>query len=141
MPPNLTPNEARSKVVEEILNTERDYVKHLDDIIEVRRGYPFRECNTWKMFTNYSQVFLKKCQLNTKLFNKEKVEIIFSNIDSLYRFQMDFLNMLEARVIPAHMEDSKIGEVFLRCVSKFPPLRPLSPPSPSPSIPPSMQYV
>lgn len=46
MPPNLTPNEARSKVMEEILNTERDYVKHLDDIIEVRRGYPLRECNT-----------------------------------------------------------------------------------------------
>lgn len=38
MPRKLTPSEVRSKVVEEILNTERDYVKHLEDIIEVRKG-------------------------------------------------------------------------------------------------------
>ena len=38
MPRKLTPTEVRSKVVEEILNTERDYVKHLEDIIEVGRG-------------------------------------------------------------------------------------------------------
>ena len=36
MPRKLTPSEVRSKVVEEILNTERDYVKHLEDIVEVR---------------------------------------------------------------------------------------------------------
>jgi hypothetical protein len=36
MPRKLTPTEVRSKVVEEILNTERDYVKHLEDIVEVR---------------------------------------------------------------------------------------------------------
>ena len=39
MPRKLTPSEVRAKVVEEILNTERDYVKHLDDIIEVRVNY------------------------------------------------------------------------------------------------------
>ena len=38
MPQKLTPAEVRSKVVEEILNTERDYVQHLKDIIEVRNG-------------------------------------------------------------------------------------------------------
>ena len=37
MPRKLTPAEIRSKVVEEILNTEKDYVKHLEDIIEVRK--------------------------------------------------------------------------------------------------------
>ena len=39
MPRKLTPSEVRSKVVEEILNTERDYVKHLEDIIEVGKGF------------------------------------------------------------------------------------------------------
>lgn len=34
-PRKLTSNEVRAKVIEEILNTERDYVKHLEDIIEV----------------------------------------------------------------------------------------------------------
>ena len=40
-PRKLTPTEVRSKVVEEILNTERDYVRHLEDIIEVNdRVFP-----------------------------------------------------------------------------------------------------
>ena len=34
----LSPLEVRAKVVEEILNTERDYVNHLRDIVEVRGG-------------------------------------------------------------------------------------------------------
>ena len=35
LPRKLTPTEVRSKVVEEILNTERDYVHNLENIIEV----------------------------------------------------------------------------------------------------------
>ena len=35
LPRKLTPTEVRAKVVEEILNTERDYVHSLEDIIEV----------------------------------------------------------------------------------------------------------
>ncbi len=34
-PRKLSPKEVRGKIIEEILNTERDYVKHLEDIIEV----------------------------------------------------------------------------------------------------------
>jgi Rho guanine nucleotide exchange factor 4 len=98
LPRKLTPTEVRSKVVEEILNTERDYVKHLEDIIEG---------------------FLKKCRLNSKLFDQESVETIFSNLESLYQFQLDFLHQLEARVSPDHMEDSQIGEVFVSCRHGF----------------------
>ena len=36
LPRKLTPTEVRAKVVEEILNSERDYVHNLEDIIEVR---------------------------------------------------------------------------------------------------------
>ncbi|CAI8028598.1 Rho guanine nucleotide exchange factor 4 [Geodia barretti] len=98
LPRKLTPTEVRSKVVEEIINTERDYVKHLEDIIEG---------------------FLKKCRLNSKLFDRESVETIFSNLESLYEFQLDFLHQLEARVSPHHMEDSQIGEVFVACRRGF----------------------
>ena len=35
IPKKLSPSEVRAKVVEEILNTERDYVQHLEDIVEV----------------------------------------------------------------------------------------------------------
>ena len=35
LPRKLTPTEVRAKVVEEILNTERDYVRNLEDIVEV----------------------------------------------------------------------------------------------------------
>ena len=35
IPRKLSPSEVRAKVVEEILNTERDYVQHLEDIVEV----------------------------------------------------------------------------------------------------------
>ena len=36
IPKKLSPSEVRAKVVDEILNTERDYVRHLEDIVEVR---------------------------------------------------------------------------------------------------------
>ncbi len=37
-PKKLSPAEVRAKVVEEVLNTERDYVRHLGDIVEVSKG-------------------------------------------------------------------------------------------------------
>ena len=39
LPRKLTPTEVRAKVVEEILNTERDYVRNLEDIVEVSMHY------------------------------------------------------------------------------------------------------
>ena len=73
-----------------------------------------------KLISGDPQGFLKKCRLNSKLFDQESVETIFSNLESLYQFQLDFLHQLEARVSPDHMEDSQIGEVFVSCVSLFP---------------------
>ena len=35
LPQKLSPEQIRAKIVEEIINTERVYVRHLEDIIEV----------------------------------------------------------------------------------------------------------
>ena len=53
----------------------------------------------------------------SKLFDTERVETIFSNIEQIYNFQRDFLRELEARVNLDRMEDSQIGEVFVINVS------------------------
>ena len=45
------------------------------------------------------------------------METIFSNLESLYQFQVSFLQQLEVRIDPSHMEESQIGEVFVSCVS------------------------
>lgn len=39
LPQKLAPEQVRAKIIEEIISTERDYVKHLEDIIEVRVTY------------------------------------------------------------------------------------------------------
>lgn len=40
LPQKLSPEQVRAKIIEEIISTERDYVKHLEDIIEVRTTRP-----------------------------------------------------------------------------------------------------
>ena len=61
--------------------------------------------------------YLKPCREYSQLFDKEKVEVIFSNVEQIYLFQRDFLRELETRVITDHMADSQIGEVFVLNVS------------------------
>ena len=63
------------------------------------------------------QGYLKRCIEYSKLFDTERVETIFSNIEQIYNFQRDFLKELEARVDLDRMEDSQIGEVFVLNVS------------------------
>ena len=63
------------------------------------------------------QGYLTRCREYNKLFDKEQIETIFSNIEEVFRFQKDFLSELEARVKPDHMTDSLIGEVFVLNVS------------------------
>ena len=45
------------------------------------------------------------------------METIFSNLENLYKFQIDFLRQLESRVNEVNMEESQIGEVFVTSVS------------------------
>lgn len=97
-PKKLSPLEVRAKVVEEILNTERDYVNHLRDIVE---GY------------------LQRCKEHSKLFTPEKIELIFGNIETIYKFQKDFLKELETRVNRDKMDESQIGDIFVGNASEF----------------------
>ena len=60
---------------------------------------------------------MKRCREYNTLFDAEKVETIFSNIECIYEFQRDFLKELEARVNMDRMEDSQIGDVFVLNVS------------------------
>lgn len=60
---------------------------------------------------------MKRCKGYNKLFDDEKCETIFSNVEEIYTFQKDFLRELESSVQHDRMEDSQIGEVFVTNVS------------------------
>lgn len=63
------------------------------------------------------QGFLNRCRDYSTLFDSEKVETIFSNVEEIYRFQRDFLRELESKVDRNQMECSEIGGVFVINVS------------------------
>ena len=63
------------------------------------------------------QGYLQRCTEHTKLFTSEKIELIFGNVQNIYKFQKDFLKELETRVNRDKMEDSQIGDIFVANVS------------------------
>lgn len=67
--------------------------------------------------THTQQGYVKRCRGYNKLFDEEKVDTIFSNIEAIYIFQRDFLRELEASINQDKMEDSQIGEAFVNNVS------------------------
>lgn len=54
------------------------------------------------------------------LFTNEDADVIFSNIEQLYEFHKEFLQELKHAVNMEAMENSNVGEVFLKNVSAFP---------------------
>lgn len=88
----------RAKCVEELLNTEKDYVKLLKNIIE---GY------------------LNKVREDPVLFSSEDADILFANIEQLYEFHKIFLQELQDAIVLDKMEISVVGDIFLRNYSKF----------------------
>ena len=65
----------------------------------------------------HTQGYVKRCKGYNKLFDDDKCDTIFSNVEQIYSFQKDFLRELETSVEHYRMEDSKIGEVFVTNVS------------------------
>ncbi|XP_073344287.1 spermatogenesis-associated protein 13 isoform X1 [Pagrus major] len=82
----------RTNVVQEIMNTERIYIKHLRDICE---GY------------------IRQCRKHPDMFTEPQLKTIFSNIEDIYRFQRQFLKDLEKKYNKEQPHLSEIGSCFL----------------------------
>lgn len=82
----------RSNVVQEIMNTELIYIKHLKDICE---GY------------------IRQCRKHPDMFTEAQLKIIFSNIEDIYKFHRQFLKELEKKYNKDHPHLSDIGSCFL----------------------------
>ncbi|XP_061569659.1 spermatogenesis-associated protein 13 isoform X2 [Cololabis saira] len=82
----------RTNVVQEIMNTERIYIKHLKDICE---GY------------------IRQCRKHPDMFTEPQLKTIFSNIEDIYKFQRQFLRDLEKNYNREQPHLSEIGSCFL----------------------------
>ncbi|XP_035220330.1 spermatogenesis-associated protein 13-like isoform X3 [Stegodyphus dumicola] len=95
---NLSCEQVRANIVQEIVATERDYVKHLKDVVE---GY------------------LKQVHRRPDMFSKERIETVFGNIKEIYNFQSQFLKQLEDRLDKDSPHLSQIGDIFLNHKEEF----------------------
>lgn len=94
----MSSEQVRANVVLEIINTERDFVKNLKDVID---GY------------------LKPCRDRNDMFDETRISTIFGNIEELYNFQLAFLDQLEQCVNWENLSQSQIGHCFLRNETGF----------------------
>ncbi|MGH0164870.1 UNVERIFIED_CONTAM: hypothetical protein FKN15_000863 [Acipenser sinensis] len=85
-------DQMRANVINEIMSTERHYIKHLKDICE---GY------------------LKQCRKRRDMFSDDQLKVIFGNIEDIYRFQMGFVRDLEKQYNTEEPHLSEIGPCFL----------------------------
>ncbi|CAL4061666.1 unnamed protein product, partial [Meganyctiphanes norvegica] len=94
----LSHDQIRTNVINEIISTERDFVKHLKDVVE---GY------------------LKQVQQRPDMFTQEHINTIFGNMEALYNFQSSFLSELEKCINWEQPHKSCIGECFIRQRGEF----------------------
>lgn len=94
----LSESEVRSRVVSELVATERDFVTVL---IHLYEGY------------------LTEARKRPDLFTDEEVDRIFSNLPQILEFQKSFLADLEASIDQCNTARSKIASVFLQHLPGF----------------------
>jgi len=93
-----TETEVRSKCIQELLSSEQDYLKTLKDVTE---GY------------------LNRAKKKTEMFSSEDIDIIFCNIEKIYRFHKKFHRELEEEISKHSMLNSQIGKIFISHKADF----------------------
>jgi len=86
----------RKKIVEELINTERDYVQLLNNLIEG---------------------FADQCRRRKELFNEERLRRVFGNLEQIRSLHAKFLRDMEACFNRKSPETSCVANPFLRHVS------------------------
>ena len=96
--PKLTQEEMRCRVVEELVNTERNFLKSLEIVIKCRE-----EC-------------VKRVGSGRPdaLFTTTEIKQIFNNIEELRRFEQTFLDELNECVNEDKYESSVVGNLFVK---------------------------
>ncbi|XP_034295682.1 rho guanine nucleotide exchange factor 4 isoform X2 [Pantherophis guttatus] len=95
---HTTKDQMRTNVINEILSTERDYIKHLKDICE---GY------------------IKQCRKRADMFTEEQLKTIFGNIEDIYKCQKKFVKALEKKFNKDCPHLSEVGSCFLEYQNEF----------------------
>ncbi|XP_054022331.1 rho guanine nucleotide exchange factor 4 isoform X1 [Dryobates pubescens] len=93
-----TKDQMRTNVINEIISTEKDYIKHLKDICE---GY------------------IKQCRKRADMFTEEQLKTIFGNIEDIYKCQKKFVKALEKKFNKDHPHLSEVGSCFLEYQTEF----------------------
>ncbi|XP_043847927.1 rho guanine nucleotide exchange factor 4 isoform X1 [Dromiciops gliroides] len=91
-------DQMRTNVINEIISTEKDYIKHLKDICE---GY------------------IKQCRKRADMFTEEQLKTIFGNIEEIYKCQKRFVKALEKKFNREHPHLSELGSCFLEYQNDF----------------------
>uniref|UniRef100_A0A8C3XQA5 Rho guanine nucleotide exchange factor 4 n=2 Tax=Chelydra serpentina TaxID=8475 RepID=A0A8C3XQA5_CHESE len=91
-------DQMRTNVINEIISTERDYIKHLKDICE---GY------------------IKQCRKRADMFTEDQLKTIFGNIEDIYKCQKKFVKALEKKFNTDHPHLSEVGSCFLEYQTEF----------------------
>jgi hypothetical protein len=91
----------RTRVVREILSSEHIYVSNLRVLIEV-----------------FLQPLRRAAESGKGIIPLEDIKRIFSNLEDIYAYNMQFLDKLDARVSNWSVE-SLIGDIFLDMVGRL----------------------
>jgi len=88
----------RRRVIQELMETERDYVKLLQDLV---------------------QGFLEQCKKRREMFSEERISRIFGNIAAISNLHTKLLRELEIAYDNDQPEDSMVANAFLRNSRSF----------------------
>ncbi|ELT97753.1 hypothetical protein CAPTEDRAFT_180035 [Capitella teleta] len=89
----LSKEQARTNVVREILHAEKEYIRHISDVIE---GY------------------IEKASKRPEMFSAEMLRRIFGNMEEIHKFSAAFLRDLEVCIRNDKPQSSEIGACFIK---------------------------